>query len=79
MKWANTLAGDDNKDILIKDLKDKSLANGRLFLHILSKIDPSMVNQGNILQDESDEAKHNNAKYFISTARKMGGQIDCTW
>jgi hypothetical protein len=32
-----------------------------------------------IVEEDTDEAKENNAKYVLSVVRKLGGVIFCVW
>jgi len=60
-------------------MKDKSLADGRFFMHVLADIESRSVNWDIMMDSDTDEGKENNAKYVISVARKMGALIFCVW
>lgn len=75
VKWANNLIG----DMAIKNLKDKSLADGQYLLKLCAAIEPKAIDWDIITKGETDEEKENNAKYIISIARKLGAVIFCVW
>lgn len=63
----------------ITSLADKSLADGRFFMHILADIEPRAVNWDIMMDAADDEGKTNNAKYVISVARKLEALVFCVW
>lgn len=82
--WANGIASGGNLDgkgalAAITSLKDKSLADGRFFMHILADIEPRAVNWDIMMDADTDEGKQNNAKYVISVARKLNALVFCVW
>jgi len=84
MAWANGLAAGKNLDgkgevAAITSLNDKSLADGRFFMHILAEIEPRAVNWEIMMDSDTDEGKTNNAKYVISVARKLEALVFCVW
>jgi len=60
-------------------MKDKSLSDGRFFMHILADIESRAVNWDIMMASDTDEGKENNAKYVISVARKLNALVFCVW
>jgi len=84
LAWANGLAAGKNLDgkgelAPLTSLKDKSLSDGRFFMHILAEIEPRAVNWEIMMEGDGDEAKQNNAKYVISVSRKLEALVFCVW
>jgi plastin-1 len=77
VKWANESVG--GKHTSIENLRDKSLADSKFLIHLLSSIEPRAVNWDLVQAGETDEEKQNNAKYAISIARKLGAVMFCVW
>jgi len=48
-------------------------------MHILAKIEPRAVKWEIMKPGKNQEEKENNAKYVISVARKINGNILCVW
>lgn len=63
----------------LTSLKDKSLSDGRFFMHLLADIEPRAVNWEIMMDTDTDEGKENNAKYVISVARKLNALVFCVW
>jgi len=62
VNWANSIAGGKNLDekgevAAIKDMKDKSLSDGRFLMHILADIEPRAVNWEIMMDPETEEGK----------------------
>ena len=53
--WANSLAAGKVQEI--KDLKDKSLSDGLMMIHIVAAIEPRCVNWDLVMKGETDEEK----------------------
>lgn len=77
VKWANELVGD--KYPPIKDLKDKSLADGRFLLHLCTAIEGRAVNWELVQEGANEDEQKNNAKYVLSVARKLEAVIFSVW
>jgi len=60
-------------------MTDKSLSDGRFLMHILAAVEPRAVNWEIMMNEGTDEAKENNAKYVISVARKLDALVFCVW
>jgi hypothetical protein len=62
VNWANSIASGKNLDgkgalPAIKDMKDKSLSDGRFLMHILADIEPRSVNWDIMMDVDTDEGK----------------------
>jgi hypothetical protein len=84
LEWANGIAAgrnDDGKGEIapLTSLADKSLSDGRFFMHILADIEPRSINWDIMMDGETEEGKENNAKYVISVARKLEALVFCVW
>lgn len=77
VKWANDQVG--GKATSIKNLKDKSMGDGKFLIHLCASIEPRAVNWDIVTAGETDDDKKLNAKYAISVARKLGAVIFCVW
>lgn len=77
VRWANERTRGSGYHSAMRDLSDKSLANGAFLLDLLSAIEPRCVNRGLITAGATDEDKVLNAKYAISCARKLGCCVFC--
>lgn len=77
VQWANDSVG--GKHPSIKNLKDKSMADGKFLIHLCAAIEERAVNWDIVTGGETDEDKTLNAKYAISVARKLGAVVFCVW
>ncbi|KAJ4798470.1 fimbrin 1 [Rhynchospora pubera] len=75
LSWANSQVKSSGKFSRMESFKDKSLSSGIFFLHLLSAVEPRVVNWSLITQGETEEEKKMNASYIISVARKLGCSI----
>ncbi|XP_078167481.1 fimbrin-2-like [Carex rostrata] len=73
--WANSQVKSSGRFSRMESFKDKSLSSGIFFLHLLSAVEPRVVNWSLITRGETDEDKKMNASYIISVARKLGCSI----
>ena len=63
----------------ISDFGDKRLADGLYLFELLAAIEPRCVNRTLITAGATDEEKQLNAKYVISSARKIGCSLFLLW
>ena len=63
----------------ISDFGDKRLADGLYLFELLAAIEPRCVNRTLITEGATDEEKQLNAKYVISSARKIGCSLFLIW
>ncbi|XP_074298705.1 fimbrin-5-like [Silene latifolia] len=75
LNWANKKLKSAGKSSQIDSFKDKTLADGKFFLELLSAVERRVVNWTVVTSGETDEDKRMNASYIISVARKLGCSI----
>ena len=63
----------------MRDLHDKSLASGLFLIALLRSIEPRVIDNTLVCAGESDDEKKLNAKYAISSARKLGCTLFLLW
>jgi plastin-1 len=62
----------------MRNFKDKTLANGVFFLELLAAVEPRSINWEIATPGETEEQRVNNARYAISSARKIGACVFLT-
>lgn len=62
----------------MRNFKDQSLKNGIFLLDLVNAIEARAVNWELVTQGESNDERLSNAKYAISTARKVGACVFLT-
>ena len=72
INWANGIVNDPSHKV--SSFKDPSLKNGKFLLHLLQKLNPGCVDIS-LIEEGSEEAHRQNAKYALSVARKLGATI----
>ena len=77
VKWANDRVGEPA--LRMRDLHDKSLASGLFLIALLRSIEPRVIDNTLVCAGESDDEKKLNAKYAISSARKLGCTLFLLW
>ena len=77
VKWANERVGEPA--LRMRDLHDKSLASGLFLIALLRSIEPRVIDNTLVCAGESDDEKKLNAKYAISSARKLGCTLFLLW
>lgn len=70
--WANAKLQEAGKSSKIANFKDSSIATSQPVLDLVDAIKPGIVDYGLVTAGETDEDKHENAKYALSVARKIG-------
>lgn len=60
------------------NFKDKSLANGQFFIELIAAVEPRAINWEIVQAGITEEEKVNNARYAISSARKIGATVFLT-
>ena len=60
------------------NFKDKTLANGVFFLELLAAVEPRSISWEIATAGETPENRINNARYAISSARKIGACVFLT-
>ncbi|XP_051825222.1 plastin-3 isoform X1 [Antechinus flavipes] len=76
VNWVNRTLGEAGKSTSIQSFKDKSISSSLAVVDLIDAIQPGCVNydlvkSGNLTEDD----RHNNAKYAVSMARKIGARV----
>lgn len=77
--WANEKVAASGRPTRMRNFKDKSLANSMFYLELLNAIEPRCIEWGVVTPGVTEEDKTLNAKYAISTARKLGAAVFLTF
>eukprot|EP01105_Mastigella_eilhardi_P005814 TRINITY_DN17520_c0_g1_i1.p1 TRINITY_DN17520_c0_g1~~TRINITY_DN17520_c0_g1_i1.p1 ORF type:complete len:559 (+),score=206.35 TRINITY_DN17520_c0_g1_i1:230-1678(+) len=76
--WVNTKLADSGKSSKISSFKDSSIAGSMPIAELLDAIQPGVIDMAEVVQNATDpEQQLSNAKFVISTARKMGAVVFC--
>ena len=78
IKWANEAVAAAGGATVMRDFGDKSLANSLFFIDLIAAVEPKAVNRKLVTAGDTDDEKVMNAKYAISSARKLGCSLFCT-
>ncbi|XP_019731332.1 plastin-2 isoform X2 [Hippocampus comes] len=74
--WTNQMLAQAEKTSSISSFKDGSISTSMPVLDLIDAIQPGSIRYDLLKTDElSEEEKLNNAKYAISTARKIGARV----
>ena len=76
--WANDKIAKSGKSCSIRNLRDKSMADSLFFLELIAAVEPRAVEWELVTAGASEEEKMLNAKYAISSARKLGACVFLT-
>ncbi|XP_043830195.1 plastin-3 isoform X1 [Dromiciops gliroides] len=76
VNWVNRTLGEAGKSTSIQSFKDKTISSSLAVVDLIDAIQPGCVNydlvkSGNL----TEEDRHNNAKYAVSMARKIGARV----
>ena len=63
----------------MRDFGDKSLSNGLFLIDLLAAVEPRCIDRTHVTPGATDDEKALNAKYAISSARKLGCSLFCTY
>uniref|UniRef100_A0A0N4Z979 Ca2+-binding actin-bundling protein n=1 Tax=Parastrongyloides trichosuri TaxID=131310 RepID=A0A0N4Z979_PARTI len=72
--WVNQKLTSSGKTSSIKSFQDSSISNGVVVIDLIDAIAPGTINY-DLVKDGDDAAKIANAKYAISSGRKIGAKI----
>jgi len=75
--WANGKVG--TAAPAITDFHDKTLADGLFLIELLAAVEPRCIDRALVTAGKTDEEKKLNAKYVISSARKIGCSLFLLW
>ncbi|CEF71495.1 Fimbrin [Strongyloides ratti] len=74
ISWVNKKLSDSGKSTSIRSFQDPSISNGKVVIDLIESIAPGTINY-DILKSGDDSLKLENAKYAISSGRKIGAKI----
>ena len=63
----------------MRDLHDKSLSSGLFLIELLAAVEPRCVDRALVTPGVTEEEQKLNAKYAISSARKIGCTLFLLW
>jgi len=79
VKWANETVRGAGGSSSCRDLHDKSISNGRFLIELLAAVEPRCVDHSLVTAGATEEEQKLNAKYAISSARKLGCTVFMLW
>jgi hypothetical protein len=65
--------------VRVSSFADPELASGIYLLYLLAAVRPGCVNWDIVTDGDGREQQEANAKYVISTARKLDAVVLCSW
>ncbi|XP_036030867.1 plastin-3 isoform X3 [Onychomys torridus] len=76
VNWVNRTLSEAGKSTSIQSFKDKMISSSLAVVDLIDAIQPGCINydlvkSGNLTEDD----KHNNAKYAVSMARRIGARV----
>uniref|UniRef100_A0A452VDR8 Plastin-3 n=1 Tax=Ursus maritimus TaxID=29073 RepID=A0A452VDR8_URSMA len=76
VSWVNRTLSEAGKSTSIQSFKDKTISSSLAVVDLIDAIQPGCINydlvkSGNLTEDD----KHNNAKYAVSMARRIGARV----
>ncbi|XP_021008691.1 plastin-3 isoform X2 [Mus caroli] len=76
VNWVNRTLSEAGKSTSIQSFKDKNISSSLAVVDLIDAIQPGCINydlvkSGNLTEDD----KHNNAKYAVSMARRIGARV----
>lgn len=76
VNWVNRTLSEAGKSTSIQSFKDKTISSSLAVVDLIDAIQPGcikydLVKSGNLTEDD----KHNNAKYAVSMARRIGARV----
>lgn len=78
IQWANQKVAASGRSSSMRNFKDQSLKNGIFLLELVNAIESRAVNWDLVTPGSNEEERMSNAKYAISTARKVGACVFLT-
>jgi len=77
--WANQAVASSGASSTMRDLNDKSLSSGIFLIDLLGAVETRCVDRAQVLSGGNEEERKLNAKYAISSARKLGCSVFVLW
>lgn len=78
VQWANRKVSGAGKTIQMRSFKDSTLKNSFFLLELVHAIEPRAVDWDVVNRQDSYDSQMMNAKYLISSARKIGACVFLT-
>ncbi|KAI6212140.1 hypothetical protein M3Y96_00508800 [Aphelenchoides besseyi] len=75
INWVNEKLKSSGKDSRIKSFQDSAISNAWPVLHLIDAIKPGTINYELVQSNGGPEANLENAKYAITSGRKIGAKI----
>ncbi|XP_053574713.1 plastin-3 [Bombina bombina] len=76
VNWVNGTLAEAGKTTSIQNFKDKNISTSLAVVDLIDAVQPGSINYDLVKRDNlTDEDKHNNAKYAVSVARKIGARV----
>ncbi|XP_018412211.1 PREDICTED: plastin-3 isoform X2 [Nanorana parkeri] len=76
VNWVNTTLAEAGKTSSVANFKDKSISTSLPVVDLIDAIQPGSINYDLVKTGSlSDEDKHENAKYAVSMARRIGARV----
>ncbi|KAK6644316.1 hypothetical protein RUM43_000583 [Polyplax serrata] len=75
VQWVNTKLQQHNKESTLRSFQDPTLADAKVVIDLIDSIKPGSINYELVRSGGTEEDNLANAKYAISTARKLGARI----
>ncbi|XP_029462363.1 plastin-3 [Rhinatrema bivittatum] len=76
VRWVNRTLAEAGKSSSIQSFKDKTISTSLAVVDLIDAIQPGCINYELVkMGDLSDDDKHNNAKYAVSMARRIGARV----
>ena len=77
--WANEMVAASGQPTRIRDFADKSLSSSLFLIDLLAAVEPRAIDRKMVTPGVTPEEKCLNAKYAISSARKLGCSLFVVW
>ncbi|XP_073919703.1 plastin-3 isoform X2 [Castor canadensis] len=76
VNWVNRTLSEAGKSTSIQSFKDKTISSSLAVVDLIDAIQPGCINYDLVKSGSlTDDDKHNNAKYAVSMARRIGARV----
>jgi plastin-1 len=79
VRWARDKVAAAGSSVTVRDLHDKSLSSGLFLIELLAAVEPRCIDRALVTPGVTEEEQKLNAKYAISSARKLGCTLFLLW
>uniref|UniRef100_A0A183BXU2 Calponin-homology (CH) domain-containing protein n=1 Tax=Globodera pallida TaxID=36090 RepID=A0A183BXU2_GLOPA len=73
--WVNKKLEESGKTSRLRSFQDQAIADGKIVIDLIDAIKPGTINYDLVKSDGSAESNLENAKYAITSGRKIGAKI----